>query len=638
MRQYIYVLVLFFFVSLTPAFSQIVNTGILQIESSALVYFGDEYTNKNTANHHNNGDLYLKNNFINDGITTANSGTTFFILNNSTENFQSISGLNKNINFYNLKVDVESGKKGVLVADDFELVVKNSINLNNGNLRLVGEAQLLQTHTGTTGNSGSGKLLKDQQGTSNLYDYNYWCAPVSTGGKFSLTSLKDGTDSATNTFDPASIIFSGGYNGSASTPITISTAWVYNFLNSIDDYNGWKYIGSSGALNVAEGFTMKGTGAFTDTQNYVYVGTPNDGDYVHTIAPNMISLLGNPYPSALDANQFIIDNLGVLDASTGLLFWDHFGGNSHYSSNYQGGYASYTLSGGNAAVSYPGTFITENIEQKTPKRYIPIGQGFFVTANETGGNVVFNNSQRKFVTEANDANSLFLKQQSQNKNTDSPISRIRIGHEDAAGFHRYLMVAFIEGTTEGIDLGYEGKLSDEQANDMFWIIENDKFVIQAMPYNEDSQIALGIKGESLQTHTIMLDAVENYDGEVFLLDTQTGLTHDLKLSSFEVELNSGEFLDRFKVVFKNAVLSINNYNYSHLNAHYNKNSNNIVIQNPSFSEITKTEIYNTLGQLVSAIALNKNSAEIEIPFNKTKGVYILKIKTTKEEKTVKFIN
>lgn len=67
-----------FFVCVSPLFSQIVNEGIIKIMPSTFVYFGDEYTNKNSGIHNNEGDLNLNSNFINNGLTTAAAGITRF--------------------------------------------------------------------------------------------------------------------------------------------------------------------------------------------------------------------------------------------------------------------------------------------------------------------------------------------------------------------------------------------------------------------------------------------------------------------------------------------------------------------------------------------------------------------------------
>ena len=80
--------VVFFYV--TDLNAQIVNEGILKIQPSTTVYFGDEYTNKNAGSHINNGDLHLNNNFVNDGATDSSSGTTYF--DSSVNSVQYISG------------------------------------------------------------------------------------------------------------------------------------------------------------------------------------------------------------------------------------------------------------------------------------------------------------------------------------------------------------------------------------------------------------------------------------------------------------------------------------------------------------------------------------------------------------------
>src|SRR5690606_14820417 len=63
-------------------------------------------------------------------------------------------------------------------------------------------------------------------------------------------------------------------------------------------------------------------------------------------------LIGNPYPSAIDAEKFIRDNIkdsngnGVNVFNGTLYFWVHFGGKTHMLKEYDGGYAVFNLSGG----------------------------------------------------------------------------------------------------------------------------------------------------------------------------------------------------------------------------------------------------------------------------------------------------
>ena len=102
-------------------FSQIINKGTLQIKSSTIVYFENEYINQIAGIHNNDGDLYLNNNLINHGTTVSNSGTTYF--NSSSNAVQTISGTSNSVNFYNLEVN--KPLTGVSVVNNYGLIVKN---------------------------------------------------------------------------------------------------------------------------------------------------------------------------------------------------------------------------------------------------------------------------------------------------------------------------------------------------------------------------------------------------------------------------------------------------------------------------------------------------------------------------------
>ncbi|MGK4566896.1 hypothetical protein [Flavobacterium sp. 3HN19-14] len=63
------------------------------------------------------------------------------------------------------------------VSHDF-VYVKQETSLN-GNLYLRNESQLLQGNDiSTSFNRGQGILSVYQEGTSDNYEYNYWCSPV----------------------------------------------------------------------------------------------------------------------------------------------------------------------------------------------------------------------------------------------------------------------------------------------------------------------------------------------------------------------------------------------------------------------------------------------------------------------------
>ena len=58
--------------------------------------------------------------------------------------------------------------------------VKNQVELNatTSNLYLRDNAQLVQGTTSTSANKGLGSLSVFQEGTTNNFQFNYWCSPV----------------------------------------------------------------------------------------------------------------------------------------------------------------------------------------------------------------------------------------------------------------------------------------------------------------------------------------------------------------------------------------------------------------------------------------------------------------------------
>jgi len=624
----LYLQVLLFMVSVNQnTIAQVYSTGVFKVENGTNLYTTGTFTNKGTLT--TDGNLYLKADFVNDNTVSSTSGTTYFT-GSSTQN---ITGTTKQVTFYNLNIN-NSGL-GVKVADSLDLVVANSVALTSGILSLTGEAQLIQTHSGVSANSTvSGKLFISQQGTSDKYKFNYWSSPVNVGGQYSLSScLYDGTYFLTNSFTPSAVVYTSSYDGSQSNPITISNYWIYKFVNQADAY-GWAQIGSSGLLNIGEGFTMKGTGNADGTQNYVFGGTPNDGTYTHSISADKMSILGNPYPSALDANQFITDNLTSFADGTVIYFWEHWGGGSHYTTDYQGGYSTYSLSGGTPATAHP-DLTQSGLGVITPKRYIPVGQGFFVqAATGTGGNFVFNNSQRKF--EVKGVNSVFTRA-NQNKVASAVDVRIRLGHEDALGFHRQILVSFIDGTTPGIDIGYDAKMIDVSANDMYWYLNDEAYVIQAQPYYNIMELPLGITSSSEQIHKIMIDQLENFVEPILLIDTETGLTYNLSEGTANVSIPAGTFNTRFKIAFMQTTFSNPEVELNSLKIVYNRGAKNIEIFNPNQEEINQIDVYSISGQLINRLELDRKpfQEKITIPFKQSTGVYLIKINKSSQPQSFK---
>jgi hypothetical protein len=171
--------------------------------------------------------------------------------------------------------------------------------------------------------------------------------------------MKDGNNATSEassikeiTWEGVGNIYDGAPSSGSGAPINIAPYWIYSFLNGVDR-DSWVQKLETGVIQRGQGYSMKSTGQ--NPQNFTFVGTPNDGSITFDFSANKTSLLGNPYPSALDATDFISTNTNAIDGT--LYFWEHTGEDSvgsastegHNFSGYQGGYSQRNISMGIAA-------------------------------------------------------------------------------------------------------------------------------------------------------------------------------------------------------------------------------------------------------------------------------------------------
>jgi hypothetical protein len=658
-----------FLISVVSIQAQIVNVGNFKINSGTSVYFGANYTNSGT--HTNDGDLHLKGNFTNNGTVTTSgtSGTTYFdSSDDTTQNIYVTDGTNTT-KFYNLTVsNAESNNNSLAVSDNnatdegVNFIVQHDLNIAAGKkLRLMGKAQLIQEDN--VANTGTGHVLKDQDGVLNTYRYNYWSSPVNSGTTYKVTEvLKNGT--VPDAWSPAQVGFTSALNGTTA-PFALSTRWFYKYTNgAIDPWNdqGWFSLFTLGttsesanaAINPGEGFCMKGpdtSGAQYADQNYTFQGQPNNGTISLAIDANKEYLVGNPYASALDLDQFLSDNSAVLTGT--IYFYEHWSDNTHYYSQYGAGYATYNSSGGVKATlhpdfvggawdtAHPGTTGEENV----PQRYTPVGQGFVVRSGASAGNIVFNNGQRTFKTEVDGE---FYKSAKGNANVNDVLSRIYIDYVSPSYRHRHLLLALTNGTaTDGFENMYDGEMIDLGANDMYFTIDvgiNDMYlpyVIQGVgTYDENARYPLTIKVNTAGKHTILINELQNFDQDLYIED-EKGQTHNLIDGAFMFISSSNVDTMHFNLVFKPSAdpTDVQDNLNEFVTTYYS--GENIVIDNHKNIVLTGMQVYNAVGQLVlqDTNTSRLSKSKVMIPFNNfAQGAYIIKIQAKEATGTYKFIN
>ncbi|PTX44229.1 putative secreted protein (Por secretion system target) [Christiangramia gaetbulicola] len=534
----------------------------------------------------------------------------------------------------------------------------------NGVIDLNGESQLVQPENSTLEESSSGYLDRDQQGTANSFNYNYWTSPVSLKGTSNNSGFKikevllDGTDPTT----PKEIIFNyffrwadGFYSGAKR----ISTYWLYTFgtpedgfNGTADDYSEWHQFGETDLLPPGIGYSMKGTQGYLPLyyrQNYTFRGKPNNGNITVNVGAGQNLLIGNPYPSAIDSHLLIQDNLNDFNGS--IYYWDHFGEeNTHFLSEYIGGYAVYNLSGGVASASSVDSRINSNgdkSDQYPPGKYIPVGQAFFISTIGVSNpsSITFKNKHRAFVLESTSDSHFHAqedlkskKEQEQNTYKKDSRYKIRLKFESPKGYHRQILATADANTTDGFDLGYDAPLIENNVEDMYWIVDETEFVIQAVPdFNLDQVLKLGIKIAEPGEYTIKIDELENiYPGfNIYLKDLSTEEYYNLSKEDFTTNAEeSGYFDDLYEIVFRKPHAEEPeketpgiDLEDSLLDLQYLKKTDEISLLNPELMQVDFVELYSLSGQKIKTYGEipTEQLVLLSIDQNLSSAVYIFKV-------------
>jgi len=551
------------------------------------------------------------------------------------------------------------------------LYVQQNIQLStDSNLYLRNNAQLIQGGNTSSANTGLGSLSVYQEGTSDNYDYNYWCSPIgiptaSTGNNnFGIAALGRPTSATATT--PAIILPAGSYNG-ISNPLSIASSWIYKLINA-NNYSQWILVGGTSTIAPGEGFTMKGTSG-TDSvdpegsgvtnnpgsaQRYDFRGRPNNGNITVALGANNATLTGNPYPSALHLNEFLLDTDNRTITGGTAYFWQQDRTiDSHYLSAYRGGYGSYapinTTSNG---VYIPPVFNAYKQDGTVnpgpgsgtgtvlPRRYAPVGQGFLLngTAN---GIVTFKNAHRVFFKELLGGSQFEKpsKKSEANEETET-LSYFRINAIINNQFTRQLALVFVPEATDGIDTGIDAlNMTADLPDDVNFLIEDANYLIQGVNFDASKKIPLAVKASANTTLKFSIPEFTNFDAtqKVYIYDKLDNSYHDIKNGNYEVTVNAGVYNDRFQVAFLDQTLGVEeNSELGNFIIYQDNVSKNIKASNPNSLAIKSFTLYDITGKTV----LSKKDLKTDSNYNFSTiglsyGIYIAEFLTEDNQKLTK---
>ena len=455
--------------------------------------------------------------------------------------------------------------------------VENNI-INNGMIIIEDDGSLLQVSSAAN-ISGSGTFMVKRTTTSlpSEHVFTYWSSPLVNS---TLQETVADADSYYS-FNAATQAWSLEVSSSSMTP-------------------GVGYI-SDGPLGVTypREHTAEFTGStFNNGTVNVALSYSDDGD-----SENDWNLMGNPYPSAIDANSFLSTNSNIGGT---LYFWTHNTDASFTNNFSQNDYVSWNSTGGTANCT--GCI--------PPDGSIASGQGFFAQALSTG-NASFTNDIR---VSGNNTN--FYRTASQEKD------RIWLNVTGENSFSQ-LLVGFLPEATDGVDRLYDGiRLSGSARVNFYSIIEDKPYSIQGKPSLTDhEEIPLGLTSQVGGTFTISIENFEGLliDSAVLLRDNDTEVLHDLKDGDYTFTLNnSGTFDGRFTLIIQTSseVLDVDNFTVNNLKIY--SYTNELEVRAANQDLIKKVTIYDILGKQLVAKEGNSSKARLISPALKNNTFLIVK--------------
>ena len=515
---------------------------------------------------------------------------------------------NSTVNIEACSVLVKAGRTVVFNATNTLLIQNELVVEPGGTLQFENNSSLVQI-SNTAVNSGN-IVYKREASLRNL-DYSYWSSPVSIS-----TSPYVGQNVAT--ISPT------------QTPSRIDT-WIPDIPNSNLCEGDW--IAYSGEMELGKGYALRAPstflpstfstffGSFNGIANNGIINTPiTRGNYQGAIysipngsqvsnASDNYNLLGNPYPSAISASQFLFDNRTKLEGNVSI--WTH--GNlpiytqspfyADFPLNYTDtDYFTYTFTGTNCCPAAPADL------------FIGAGQGFFVEMKDglaVTEAIQFNNGMRNVLHD----NSIFYRN-SQDANPLINIERNRIWLDVNGPLNNSdrTLVGYIAGASNNYDSFFDYKALLTTNVSIYTISNNENYLIQgkSLPFNIDDRIPIGIFAPETGNYNIAIGGLDGLFStqNIYIEDKLLHIIHDLKIGPYSFEIsNSGNYNERFDILFINNSLNLPTFNNNN-NVVLWKFNDKINIKSTNIS-IEAIKIFDIGGRLLYCKDnINKNAIEI----------------------------
>lgn len=509
--------------------------------------------------------------------------------------FDAPYSLPKDGNLEGCSCQVNTGKS-VIINEGATLKIYNGVKvLGTGSLTFENNSSLIQINEDSAINSGS-IIYKRQSNVIRNSDYTYWSSPVALQ---TLSKVSPGTTS----------------------PYTF---WSFNAAG-----NSWVPEDPLTPMEKGKGYIIRGPEFFPNPLSPLiqapFEGIPHNGEFTIDIAGvGTSNLIGNPYPSALDAESFLIANREVLQGT--LYFWTH---NTpiraaQNTSNEGSGdlvyitddYASYNLTGGvgteiKKITTIGNTEPSGENKSNRPTGKIASGQGFFATG-KAAGKATFKNTMRVGVDGIAGDNKQFFKTTQSSKNTNAiEKNRVWLNLTNDKGAFKQVLVGYITDATNGYDNALDGANNNGNQFINFYSINDDKnLTIQAraLPFDENDVVPLGYSSTIQGSFSISIDEVDGLltSENIYLEDKSNNTIHDLKKAAYTFDTEKGTFNERFVLRYTDRTLASADFELNDSSVLIAKDKNELKIKSQT-EIISQIAVFDLLGRKVfEKTAINSN--------------------------------
>ena len=466
----------------------------------------------------------------------------------------------------------------------------------------------------------SGNIQYKRTANVRRQDYVYWSTPVAA---FANSAVSPGTNLG---YQYKWLPITGGINQFGNWTLANETM----------------VLGKGYCLRAPDAYSLTVPATYTAT----FVGVPNNGNISIPISRGIYdgvnystgvsttpgtkdddnwNLVGNPYPSAIDAKKFLTLNTNIAGFVN---IWTH--GTLPSSAIIDPFYNNYTYN------YTPTDYITYNLTGASTQSgfngLIGAGQGFFVSMLHASAaateNLIFNNDLRRDVPTGNTYNNTqFFRtaDASASATKESEKHRIWFDLVTPSGVSSRGLLGYVEDATNQHDRLYDAFSNEKLSFNIFSLIDEERMLIQGrkLPFDVNDKVNIGVSIPQDGLYKIALGSVDGLFTDskqnIYVEDKLLNIIFNLKDAPYSFMENKGTTLDRFVLRYTktDAVKELSNQVTVY--------DNTVLTVESGKLKIKDIVIYDTLGKLI----LNKNNVNtLNYPItnlNKTNSMLIVKV-------------